>query len=91
MNAGGKRTSYIPSPKPTSPYTFTDITTARTVLEAEGISTSSAYYCSARVRITRNGNTTNFIASVFRSQGSTAASNQSYYGKITVKKIELYY
>ena len=91
MSAGGKSTSYTPSPKPTSPYTFTDITTARTVLEAEGTSTNAAYWCSARVKIARNGNTTNFIADVFRSQGSAAAGNQSYYGEITITKIELYY
>ena len=90
MEAGGNRTSYTPSPKPSSPYTFTDITTARTILEAEGIATNAAYWCNAKLRINRNGTTTNFIAGVSRSS-KTAASNQSYSGSITITKIELYY
>ena len=90
MSAGGNSTSYTPSPKPSSPYTFTDITTTREVLKAEGIASNAAYWCNAKLRINRNGTTTNFIAGVSRSS-RTAASNQSYSGKITITKIELYY
>ena len=43
MEAGGKSTSYTPSPKPSSPYTFTDITTTREVLSAQGVATNAAY------------------------------------------------
>ena len=90
MSADGYSTSYTPSPKPSSPYTFTDITTTREVLRAEGIASNAAYWCNARLRINRNGTTTNFIAGVSRS-GRTTASNQSYSGTITITKIELYY
>ena len=90
MSAGGNSTSYTPSPKPSSPYTFTDITTRRIVLKAEGIATNAAYWCNARIWIDRSNNTTYFKAGVNRNGGSVASS-QDYYGKITITKIELYY
>ena len=89
MEADGNSTSYIPSTKPTSPYTFTDITKGRIVLEAKGIASNDAYWCMALIAISRSGNTTYFRASVSRS--GTPAQYEGYKGEITVTKIELYY
>ena len=84
---GSGTTTFTPSNK-TSPYTITGINTAKTIIEAEGRSSNSAYYAYARLRITRSGNTSSFNISCYV---RAASSGNNYGGVFTVKKLELYY
>ena len=91
FSASGKGgTSFTPSNK-TSPVTFTGIGSNHAkFIKAEGDASNTAYYAQAYCSYTVSGTTGKFELFVTRNS-STVASNQEYYAKVTVTKIELYY
>ena len=87
---GNGGTTFNPSNK-TSPVTFTDISASHTLfLRARGTASNTSYYAQAYCSFNVSGSTGTFQLYVSRNSTSVA-SNQEYYGKVTVTKIELYY
>lgn len=87
---GNGGTSFTPSNK-TSPVTFTGIGGNHSkFIKAQGTASNAAYYAQADCSYSVSGTTGTFQLYVGRN-GTSVASNQEYYAKITVTKIELYY
>ena len=91
VDASGKGgTSFTPSNK-TSPVKFTGIGSNHAMfIKARGTASNAAYYAQAYCSYTVSGTTGTFQLYVSRN-GTSTASNQEYYGEVTVTKIELYY
>lgn len=87
---GNGGTTFVPSNK-TSPMTFTDISASHTLfIRARGTASNTTYYAQAYCSFNVSGSKGTFQLYVSRN-GTSTASNQEYYGKVTVTKIELYY